>query len=111
MRYLRRVEQTIRRDKVRNQTIRMALNVKPLQSQIQQMLLRWFGHVVRMPESRYPRMALRLDTRVEEPEADLGPNGRTTSKMHCSRREWTGDRPDQGTRQKDMACSLPDLYT
>jgi hypothetical protein len=36
----------------------------------------------------------RLDTRVEEPEAGLGPNGRTTSKMHCSRREWTGDRPD-----------------
>jgi hypothetical protein len=32
MRYLRRVEQKTRRDKVRNQTIRMALNVKPLQS-------------------------------------------------------------------------------
>jgi hypothetical protein len=31
---------------------------------------------------------------AEEPEADLGPNGRTTSKMHCSRREWTEDRPD-----------------
>jgi hypothetical protein len=33
---------------------------------------------------------------VEEPEADLGPNGRTTSKTHCSRREWTGDTPDHG---------------
>jgi hypothetical protein len=54
MRYLRRVKQKIRRDKVRNQTIRMAMDVKPLQSQMQ---LRWFGHVVRMPESRYPRMA------------------------------------------------------
>jgi hypothetical protein len=29
-------------------------------------------------------------------KADLGPNGRTTSKMHFSRREWTGDRPDHG---------------
>jgi hypothetical protein len=46
-----------RRNKVRNQTIRMALNVNPLQSQIQQLQLRWFGHVVRMPESRYPGMA------------------------------------------------------
>jgi hypothetical protein len=39
-----------------------------------------------------------LDTTVEEPEADLGPNGRTTSRMHCSRREWTGDRPDYGRK-------------
>jgi hypothetical protein len=31
---------------------------------------------------------------VEEPEADLGPNGRTTSKMNCSRRKWTGERPN-----------------
>jgi hypothetical protein len=31
-----------------------------------------------------------------ELEADLGPNGRTASKMHCSRREWTGDKPDNG---------------
>jgi hypothetical protein len=53
MRYLQRVEQKTRRAKVRNQMIRKALNVKPLQSQIQ---LRWFGHVVRMPKSRYPCM-------------------------------------------------------
>jgi hypothetical protein len=57
MRYLWREEQKIRRDKVCNQTIRMALNVNPLQSQIQQMQLCWFGHVVRVPESRYPCMA------------------------------------------------------
>jgi hypothetical protein len=56
MSYLRRVQKT-RRDKVRNQTIWMALNVKPPQSQIQQMQLCWFGHVARMPESRYPCMA------------------------------------------------------
>jgi hypothetical protein len=29
-------------------------------------------------------------------EADLGPNGRTTSKMHFSRREWTRDSPEHG---------------
>jgi hypothetical protein len=56
IRYLRREEQKTRRDKVCNQMIQMALNVKPLQSQIQQMQLRWFRHVVRMPQSRYPRM-------------------------------------------------------
>jgi hypothetical protein len=52
-----RVDQKIRRDKVHNQVIRMALNMKPLQSQIQQMQLRRFGHVARMTESGYPRMA------------------------------------------------------
>jgi hypothetical protein len=40
MRYLQRVQQKTRRDKVCSQTIRMALNAKPLQSQIQQMQLR-----------------------------------------------------------------------
>jgi hypothetical protein len=50
MRYLRRVEQKTRRDKVHNQTIQMVPNVKPLQSQIQQMQQLWFGHVVRMPK-------------------------------------------------------------
>jgi hypothetical protein len=87
--------------------IRMALNVKPLQSDsadaaplvrscLSQDIHTWRG---------------RFDRRVEEPKADLRPNGRTTSKMHCSRREWTGDRSDEGTRHKDMACPLPNLYT
>jgi hypothetical protein len=57
MRYIRRVKQKTRSDKVSNQTFRMAMNVNPLQSQIQQMQLSWFGHVVRTLESRYPRMA------------------------------------------------------
>jgi hypothetical protein len=50
-----------------------------------------------------------LDMTVEEPKADLGPNGRTTSKMHCSRREWTRDRPDHGhkTERYGMLFAKP----
>jgi hypothetical protein len=46
---------------------------------------------------------------VEEPEADLEPNGRTTSKMHCSRRDWTGDRTDHGhkTERYGMPFAKP----
>jgi hypothetical protein len=46
---------------------------------------------------------------VEEPEADLRPNGKTTSKMHCSRREWTGDRHDHGhkTERYGMLFAKP----
>jgi hypothetical protein len=47
--------------------------------------------------------------RVTEPEADLEPNSRTTSKMHCSRREWTGNRPDHGhkTEKYGMLFAKP----
>ncbi|KAF6215611.1 hypothetical protein GE061_010367 [Apolygus lucorum] len=57
MRYLRKVEGKTRRDRVRNQTIRSSLDVQPLQTKIEEAQLRWFGHVVRMPDSRYPRRA------------------------------------------------------
>jgi hypothetical protein len=96
-------------DKVINQTIRMALNVKSLQSQIQQMQLRWFGHVVRMPESRYPRMA--WETRYEGRRT----RGRHRTKWHDNiqnallEREWTGDRPDHGheTERYGMLFAKP----
>jgi hypothetical protein len=50
-----------------------------------------------------------LDMMVEEPKADLGPNGRTTSKMHCSRRDWTRDGPDHGhkTERYGMLFAKP----
>ncbi|KAF6212004.1 hypothetical protein GE061_012522 [Apolygus lucorum] len=57
MRYLRRVEGKSRRDRVRNQTIRSNLHVDPLNRRVEEAQLRWFGHVVRMPDHRQPRMA------------------------------------------------------
>jgi hypothetical protein len=47
--------------------------------------------------------------KIEEPGADLRPNGRTTSKMHCSRREWTGDRPDHGHKTERYGMSFGKL--
>uniref|UniRef100_A0A8D8VZC5 Uncharacterized protein n=1 Tax=Cacopsylla melanoneura TaxID=428564 RepID=A0A8D8VZC5_9HEMI len=54
MRYLRRVEGKTRRDKIRNTIIRSSLNIEPMQTFIQEAQLRWFGHMMRMPDHRYP---------------------------------------------------------
>jgi hypothetical protein len=108
MRYLRRVEQKTRRNKVRNQMTWMALKMKPLQSQIQQMV----GHVVRMPESRNPRMVWearykgrRTRGRPRTKWQDNIQNALLKKGMDLE----TG--PITGTRQKEMASSLPNLYT
>jgi hypothetical protein len=55
MRYRRREGKT-RRDKDRNQTIRLGLGAMPLQSTIEESQLRWFGHVCCMNNERYPKM-------------------------------------------------------
>jgi hypothetical protein len=57
MRYLRKVVQVTRKDKVRNQTVRHGLEVQPLQNRVEQSQLRWFGHVCRMGIERPPKKA------------------------------------------------------
>jgi hypothetical protein len=86
--------------------IQMVLNMKPLQSQIQKMQFRMQRGC---PSQDIHTWCGRLDTTVEEPKANLGPNGRTTSKMHCLRKEWTGDRPDHGhkTERDSMPFAKP----
>ncbi|XP_068082743.1 LINE-1 retrotransposable element ORF2 protein [Anabrus simplex] len=63
MRYLRKVEDKTRRDRIRNTAIRKVLNMKPLEKTIQEYQLRWFGHVHRMSTDRLPR--LMREVRVE----------------------------------------------
>jgi hypothetical protein len=56
MRYLRRIEGKTWRDEVRNQTTGLDLGAMPLQSTKEESQLRWFGHVCRMNNERYPKM-------------------------------------------------------
>lgn len=48
MRYLRKIEEQTRRDRIRSATIRSSLNVQPAEEVLEQNRLRWFWHVVRM---------------------------------------------------------------
>ena len=54
MRYLRKVVGVRRIERIRNTTIREYLNVEQLLLKVERSQLRWFGHVLRMPESRLP---------------------------------------------------------
>ena len=58
MRFLRKIEGLTLLHKVRNSKIRESLNVEPLLLRIERSQLRWFGHVSRMPQERFPKQAL-----------------------------------------------------
>ena len=52
-------------DKVRNEEIRQRLNLtKTITEEVSQRRLKWFGHVLRMPQQRLPIMAYEIDFNV-----------------------------------------------
>jgi hypothetical protein len=56
---LRRSSRISRKDKIRNTTIRQQIGkIESLITEIEQKQLTWYGHVQRMAEERFPRVAL-----------------------------------------------------
>ena len=62
MRFLRRIENKNKMDKIRNETIRQNLQIDPINEKIMEGQLRWFGHVCRMPNDRLTKRV--FETRV-----------------------------------------------
>ena len=59
MTFLRKIEGVTRRDRVRNQDIHTRLQYQSnVVQRIQQRRLRYFGHIVRMDPTRYPKVAM-----------------------------------------------------
>ena len=54
-------------NKVRSSEIRKSLNIEPLLLRIERSLLRWFGHVRRMPQERLPKQALHAKANGRRP--------------------------------------------
>jgi hypothetical protein len=68
MRYLRKIEGKTKRDMIRNQTVRMGLGIIPLKEIIELAQLRWFGHVVRIGDLRYTKMAWQARIQGKRPK-------------------------------------------
>ena len=52
MRILRLIFGVTRRDRIRNEVIRDSLKVQTILSIVERNQLRWFGHILRMPDTR-----------------------------------------------------------
>ena len=52
MKYLRRVKGITRRDRIRNEAVREELKIEPILETIENNKLKWFGHLIRMPDNR-----------------------------------------------------------
>jgi hypothetical protein len=57
---LRRSSRISRKDRIRNVTIRQKIGLEETSTQeIEQNQLKWYGHVQRMAEGRFPKIALK----------------------------------------------------
>ncbi len=58
MRVLRTIRGVTRRDRMRNERIRWELSERPILETVGEGRLRWYGHVKRIEDTRYPRKML-----------------------------------------------------
>ena len=66
MRCLRRIERVTLFNKARCSEIRKSLNIEPLLFRIKRTQLRWFGHVSRMPQERFPKTSFTCQSKWEK---------------------------------------------
>lgn len=64
MRFLRKIENKTKLDRIKNEVHRQNLKIKPIKHKIQQNQLRWLGHVMRMETNRLPKRA--YEARIEK---------------------------------------------
>ena len=67
MGFLRRVKGVTRLHKKRNTEIRNSLNIEPLLLRIERSQLRWYGHVMRMPQERLVKQILQATPTGKRP--------------------------------------------
>ncbi|KAG8285305.1 hypothetical protein J6590_082832 [Homalodisca vitripennis] len=81
MRFLRGIEKTTRRDRIRNEITRERLKVVSLQETMEGRRIQWMGHVKRMGDNRMPRIAL------EKEEGGRRPRGRPRKQWSLTKEE------------------------
>ena len=90
MRFLRRIEGKTKFDRIRNETYRTNLNVRPVKEVIEEGQLRWRGHLHRMQKERIAKRV--YEARIPE-KRKRGRPGKTWEddvRMAIERRGSTG---------------------
>ncbi|TWW71176.1 hypothetical protein D4764_17G0006590 [Takifugu flavidus] len=85
MSFLRRVAGLSLRDRVRSSAIREDLGVEPLLLHIERNLMRWLGHLVKMPPGRLPGEVFRAYP------SGRRPLGRTRKRLAGMSLDLSGD--------------------
>lgn len=67
MRVLRLIKGVTRRDRLSNDDIRNELNIESILEFVERNQLRWYGHVMRMEEERYPAKYYQWQPREKRP--------------------------------------------
>jgi hypothetical protein len=63
MRHLRKIEGKTKRDRIRNQTIRIQLQITTFKEKKESAQRRWFGHALRMRMTDIPKWSGKLEHR------------------------------------------------
>ena len=81
MRFVRRIEGVALFNKVRSSDIRKSLNIEPLLFWIERSLLRWFGHVSRILQERFPKQVLLAKANGRRPDGRSRTNAPITLRI------------------------------
>ena len=104
---LRRIEGVTRRDRIRNEEIRTRLKVQAnIVTKVQHKRLRYFGHVIRMKDERYPKIA--LYGRVHGSRGRGRPKKRWIDVIQTDCLEW-GTTITEATRAKSDKSRLEEV--
>ena len=93
IRFLKRIKGVLLFNKVDSSEIRKSLNIEPLLLRIERYLLRWFGHVNRMPQERLPKQALVAKAKGRRPVGR--PRSRLTNYIEDFGRNRLGFHPSE----------------
>lgn len=92
MRFLRRIQGKIKKDRIRNETFRQELNMKPIQDKIVEGQLRWMGHVCRMKDDRLTKRVYETKGRNKNTRERASKTWNDRIREEVEKKDWNGEK-------------------